>query len=67
MRVAPLWLVATGCIEFKLDPIDPEDRPPQRVAVTETFVQSPLPKADLLFVVDSNRTPSVATWIRLTT
>jgi hypothetical protein len=51
-RSAGLLLLATSGIEFKLDPIDPDERPPHRVAVTETFVQSPLPRADLLLVVD---------------
>lgn len=49
-----LWLVllGPGCIDFALDPIDPEGAPPREVAVNESFVQAPLPKADLLLVID---------------
>lgn len=48
------WLVllGSGCIDFALDPIDPEGAPPREVAVRESFVQAPLPKADLLLVID---------------
>lgn len=49
---AVIVLLATGCIEFAIDPIDPDGRPPRAVTVTETFVQEPLPQADLLLVVD---------------
>ncbi len=52
MRVGMLPLVAAGCIEFGLDPIEPEGAPRQLVPVVDTFVQAPLPRVDLLFVVD---------------
>lgn len=51
-RVGMLLLVAAGCIEFGLDPIDPDGAPRQLVPVLDTFVQAPLPRVDLLFVVD---------------
>jgi hypothetical protein len=53
-NVVGLWLVllGPGCIDFALDPIDPEGAPPREVAVHESFVQAPLPKADLLLVID---------------
>lgn len=41
-----------GCIEIGLDPIDDTDPPVDLVAVTESFVQEPLPGVDVLFVVD---------------
>ncbi|MEZ4238843.1 MAG: hypothetical protein R3F59_22355 [Myxococcota bacterium] len=48
------WLVrlGPGCLEFVIDSRDPVDPPPQQIAVTESFVQAPLPKADLLLVID---------------
>lgn len=48
------WIVTLGaaCIEFKLDPIDPSGPAPLQVAVRESFVQGPLPKVDLLLVID---------------
>jgi hypothetical protein len=48
------WLVrlGPGCLEFLIDPIDPVDPPPQQIAVTESYVQAPLPSADLLLVID---------------
>src|SRR5690349_4544621 len=53
-NVVGLWLVrlGPGCIDFALDPIDPVGLPPREVAVSESFVQAPLPKADLLLVID---------------
>jgi len=52
--VLGLWLLRSvpGCIDFTLDPIDPEGSPPREIAVRESFVQAPLPKADLLLVID---------------
>lgn len=41
-----------GCIEFALDPKEPSEPPPEQVAVTESFVQAPLPGVDLLLVID---------------
>jgi hypothetical protein len=45
-------VLAAGCNEFGLDPIDNEE-PPSRVVVVEEFVQRSLPSVDLLFVVDN--------------
>lgn len=42
----------TGCIEFGLDPIEPDGGPTQRVTLTDEFLQAPLPKVDLLWVID---------------
>lgn len=44
-----------SCLEFELDPAESGDDPPRSVAVTETFVQEPLPRADLLLVIDNTR------------
>lgn len=51
------WLVllGSGCIDIALDPIDPEGAPPREVAVRESFVQAPLPRADLLLVIDDTQ------------
>jgi hypothetical protein len=47
------WLgLGVGCNDFTLDPIDPEDSPPKNVVVRESFIQAPLPKVDLLLVID---------------
>ena len=57
-RVATAALLGfVGCQEFGIDPIE-EEQTVRRVAVTETFVQHPLPQVDLLLVVD--RTTSMA-------
>jgi hypothetical protein len=49
-----VWLLtAVGCSEFFLDPAEPDEPAPARIAVTEQFVQAPLPKADLLLVIDN--------------
>jgi len=45
-------LTLSSCIEFGIDPIDPDEAPNQLVAVTDEFVQTPLPAVDILFVVD---------------
>ena len=45
-------LALSSCIEFGIDPIDPDEAPNQLVAVTDEFVQTPLPAVDILFVVD---------------
>ena len=47
-----LLLIGPGCLEFFLDPIDPSESPPQEVVIRESFVQQPLPKVDLLLVID---------------
>jgi hypothetical protein len=47
------WLgFGVGCTDFTLDPIETEVSPPPKVVVRETFVQAPLPKVDLLLVID---------------
>ncbi len=51
-------LQLVGCIEFGLDPIDPEGEPKRLVAVTETFVQQALPEVDVLFVIDNTASMS---------
>ncbi len=48
-----LW----GCIEFTIDPVDP-DAPPDRVLITDSFRQEALPAVDLLFVVDNTASMS---------
>jgi hypothetical protein len=50
--VSALVAIATGCSEFRFDPIDREDPAPSAVSVTEVFEQAPLPAVDLLFVMD---------------
>ncbi len=53
MRLPWLGLAITaGCIEIGLDPIESKGEPPRSAAVTETFVQAPLPRVDLLLVID---------------
>lgn len=57
-RRSPIvWFALIGCVEFTLDPIDPDGPPPVVVARVERFEQVPLPAVDLLFVVDG--TPSM--------
>lgn len=46
-----LALSLCGCSEWSLGSRDPETRDP--VVVVETFVQAPLPKVDLLWVIDN--------------
>ena len=45
-------LLCLGCTDFTLRPVDPEDPLPKSVIVRESFVQAPLPKLDLLIVID---------------
>lgn len=53
-RIGALAMIsAVGCLEFRLDPIDPELAPVRDVLVEESFLQNPLPRVDLLFVVDN--------------
>ncbi|MEQ1506585.1 MAG: vWA domain-containing protein, partial [Myxococcota bacterium] len=52
MPIPWLMQLGPGCLEFWLDPVDPPDPLPQQIAVRESFVQSPLPKVDLLLVID---------------
>ena len=58
MRIAMLILLGGCDVEFGLDPIETGQEPQQETSRTETFVQQPLPKVDVLFVVD--RTASMA-------
>ena len=52
MRVPIILLALSSCIEFGIDPIDPDGAPVQLVEVTDAFVQAPLPAVDMLFVID---------------
>lgn len=45
-------LFLAACSEWGLKGVDPGPPPPRRATVTETFVQAPLPKVDLLLVLD---------------
>ncbi len=53
----PLVLFALACSEVDLQPVEPQPSS-VRVAVEDTFVQTPVPAVDLLVVVDD--TPSMA-------
>ena len=57
-RVGGMMLALVGCSEFRLGPTETEVARDKVALVQETFVQDPLPKVDLLFVIDD--TPSMA-------
>ena len=51
LRGGPVWLLAlTGCQDFFIRSIDPVVEPP--IVVEESFVQVPMPKVDILWVID---------------
>lgn len=52
MRWPIALVLLAGCVEFGINPIEPDGQVDRRVAVLETFVQSALPKIDVLLVVD---------------
>ncbi|NCG18270.1 MAG: hypothetical protein GWP91_04560, partial [Rhodobacterales bacterium] len=52
MRWPIALVLLAGCVEFGINPIEPDGQADRRVAVLETFVQSALPKIDVLLVVD---------------
>src|SRR5262249_13883773 len=52
VRVVLVFLLVGCGLDFDLDPQEPAGPPPQKVAVSESFVQGPLPKVDLLLVID---------------
>ncbi|MBX2796188.1 MAG: DUF2460 domain-containing protein [Myxococcales bacterium] len=52
VRFGTMVCLLGACNEFGFDGIDPEGTPDRTVLVEQTFVQQPLPRVDLLFVVD---------------
>ena len=52
VRFVPILCALASCVEFRLDPIEPEGDSARLVVVTDRFVQAAKPQLDLLLVVD---------------
>lgn len=58
VRFLPILCALASCVEFRLDPIEPDVDSARLVVVTDRFVQAAKPQLDLLLVVD--RTSSMS-------